>query len=492
MEAEHTTPVVWIVDDSRTDAERARQALADRYQVVLFSDGAAVVEALAQRIPPQVILLDVLMPDVSGIEVCRFVRQGRPETADLPIILLTAQRDPDEIAEGLAAGANDFVSKPFHEAELRARVSAVVHTRQLVLRSERAEARVRELMSQAPDALLAFDDRGLLVAANLEATRVFAAPQEALTGRSIRELLPGLQDGDLPVAQRGGEAVLLPDVALGGRVFAPMMRATDIPAGFTISLRDVTETRREETRRLDFYSMVAHDLRSPLTAILLRSSLIRRGKHGILPAGLLGDIEKIESTIHSLVALINDFLDLARLQGAGLKLAREELDVVAVVEEALDELRPLADASGLTLQLSVPIERIRVLGDRRRLGQVLANLLSNAIKFTSAGGWLRVQVAEGNGSVQVGIQDNGPGIPAEDLPTLFDRFTRARSTEHKVVGTGLGLMIVRQIVEAHGGRVWVESKLGQGSAFWFEIPKPSAPGTASPDEARRRDAFPAG
>jgi CheY-like chemotaxis protein/anti-sigma regulatory factor (Ser/Thr protein kinase) len=172
-----------------------------------------------------------------------------------------------------------------------------------------------------------------------------------------------------------------------------------------------------------------------------------------------------------MVALINDFLDLARLEGAGYKIEREALDVCTLVRATVDDVRPLAEESQLTLQLELPEGRIEIAGDRRRLAQVLTNLLSNAIKFTPQGGRVLARVRMQVDAVEVSVEDTGRGIAPEALATLFERYTRIIDPQHHVAGTGLGLMIVREIVEAHGGSVSVRSQVGQGSTFVARLPR---------------------
>jgi signal transduction histidine kinase/DNA-binding NarL/FixJ family response regulator len=466
---------VWVVDDSPLDADRARRALEPHYVVVVLDDGAAALERLSHGAPPDVVVLDWVMPGMSGPEVCRFVRASPPPLGELALLLLTAHRDTQQIVEGLSAGANDFVAKPFEADELRARVGALVRARELRERAEVAEELSQRLLAAAPDPMFAVDHEGKVTFANEAGKRALGPSAGALVGQRISELIP-----DLPrrhIAVMPGQPLFPPqDIRLNGRVYSPAIgaRQGDPEGTSMITLRDVTESRRADTLRLDFYSMITHDLRSPLAATLLRTDLILRGKHGPLTPTLTESIRKVDASLRGLVSIVGDFLDLAKLQGMGHDLERASIDVVQLVDSVMDELSPLVDLNRLTWRPVRPEGGACTMGDQRRLRQVLSNLAANAIKFTPPGGTVTTRVVVGEGFVEVAIEDTGRGISSEALPTIFDRYTREVDPLHEVAGTGLGLMIVRQIVEAHGGLVGAESSPGVGSRFWFRLTRVEA------------------
>ena len=466
---------VWVVDDSDADASRARQALALDYDVETFADGAAVIERAATHPPADVIVLDWVMPGVTGLDVCRFLRASGGERARVGILLLSGHRESADVVEGLEAGANDYLTKPYADDELRARVGSLVRSRGLLERVEQSEDSVRTLLTQSPDALVVLDAHGRLTFANPEAEHVLGNPTAALLGRPLSELVPDLQLSRLREAN--GRVCTLPDVTIDDRVFAPVARvlSADFAAAATVALRDVTDQRRLESRRLDFYSIIAHDLRSPLAAMLLRTDLILNGQRGVLSAELTADMRKMERNMRSMVSLINDFLDMARLEGSAYQLQREHVDTSSLVASVVDDIRPLLDESGLAIDVDVPPEALMVAGDRPRLVQVVTNLLSNAVKFTPRGGLIGVTVTRGGRNVILRVSDTGRGIAPDLVPHLFQRYSRATGPGPGS-GSGLGLMIVREIVEAHGGTVSVESELGRGTTFTVRLPQraPSA------------------
>lgn len=460
---------VWIVDDSPLDAERARLVLAAEYDVQVFGDGSAVLEQLANQPPPDVLVLDWVMPGVSGIEVCRFLRSVHRPQRQLAILLLTTQTQTQQIVEGLEAGANDYLVKPYADPELRARVDALVRSNALLERALKAEARVLDLLEHSPDPLISVGPNNRITFVNAEAQRMLGQSAEVLTSKTLSEVLPTMPLDDVLPAARPTRP--LPDIEIGGEVFSPSIRTLPSEADdeLTIALRNVTARRKKEERRLDFYSMIAHDLRSPLSALLMRTDLLLRGRRGVLSAEMIVDLRKMETNMRSLVALINDFLDFARMEEGAHKMERTFFNVDALIAEIVDDFRPLVESTRQEIRIETAAA-VLVQGDRRRLQQVLTNLIANGIKFTPAGGTIVVRSVLVGPWCEVQIEDDGPGIEPEVLPMLFQRYTRAPNRAKNAEGTGLGLLIVREIVEAHGGTVGVESTVGKGSRFWFRVP----------------------
>jgi two-component system phosphate regulon sensor histidine kinase PhoR len=468
-------PVVWIVDDSPLDAERARRVLQGQHVVQVFNDGSSMLEHLSSHGPPDVLVLDWVMPGVSGIEVCRFLRAGTAAQSQLAILLLTMQTQTEQIVEGLQAGANDYLVKPYADPELRARVDALVRWNGLLDRTQKAEARVRELLQYAPDPMLSIDLQNRITFANGEAQTMLGETADTIKGRSFSDVLPGVSVDQLLDAARSARP--LPDVEVGDQIFSPSVRSLPSrdQAGLTVALRNVTARRQRESRRLDFYSIIAHDLRSPLGTMLMRTDMLLRGRRGVLSAEAVSDLRKMETHMRSLVALINDFLEFAQMEEAAHKMSRERVDLAVLINEIVDDFRPLVENTHQELRVEVDSGHPIVVGDRRRLQQVLTNLVANAIKFTSVGGTISVRARRSGSECEVQVEDNGMGIAPEILPTLFQRYTRAPSGKLDAGGTGLGLLIVREIVEAHGGNVGVDSTPGQGSRFWFRLPAADAP-----------------
>ena len=217
--------------------------------------------------------------------------------------------------------------------------------------------------------------------------------------------------------------------------------------------------------------VVAHDLRNPLSTILMQASALKR--HGPEPERRSQKpTEVIQRAAKRMNRLIQDLLDVALMEAGQLTIERARLSASGLIVEAVDMQRPLASSSSLELRVEVDPDVPEVWGDRDRLLQVFENLIGNAIKFTKAGGRITVGAASRDDEVVFWVADTGSGIASENLPRVFDRFWQATKAGRQ--GAGLGLPITKGIVEAHGGRIWVESTAGSGSTFFFTIPRVSA------------------
>lgn len=473
-------PLIWLVDDSPLEADVALRTLESVFEVRVFNDGSRALEELANGAStPELWILDWQMPGISGIDICQYLRSN-PSTQSVPILMLTSNEETSDVVEALRCGADDYVRKPHKPAELRARVAALLRTHQVLLRAERAERAVRSLLTQLPDAVLALGADGRVAFANEEAQRVFSGPFDAaLVGRDLRMVLPTLEPSVL-VAPEGEGRPDLRDVSVGDQIYAPIVGQVHLDATTltTITLRNVTSKHAEAARRLDFYSIIAHDLRSPLNAMNMRTHLLLDGARGPLSEEVRLDLQKVLDRIKGLVVVIDDFLDLARLEAKSVLIESENSDLRTIIDASVDILAPLAEEKNVHIRVSHSSEAQQVAIDRRRIGQAVTNLLSNAIKFSPKNGEVVILLESVPQGTEVTFQDSGPGIAASDLPQLFQRYARVAGTN--VAGTGLGLMIVREVIEAHGGSVHVESEVGHGSKFSFVLPRAVS---RSPSEA---------
>jgi signal transduction histidine kinase len=326
-----------------------------------------------------------------------------------------------------------------------------------------------------------------------------AAAREPVQAPDIREAqfrvqyrLPRLRKAIERSGQRALLAVplLREDRILGGLVlqrktpgkFSPevvaLMRTLASQSAVAIQNARLFQEIEDKSRQLQiaskhksqFLANMSHELRTPLNAILGYTELIVDNVYGEVPEKIREVLERIEKSGRHLLGLINDVLDLSKMEAGQLSLSLADYSMKEVVQTVYSSVESLAAEKQLVLKVDLPPDLPVGRGDERRISQVLLNLLGNAIKFTEEGE-VRLQVTSSDGAFLLSVSDTGPGISKEDQSTIFEEFQQADPSSTKTKGgTGLGLSIARRIVELHGGRIWVASSLGQGSTFSFALP----------------------
>jgi PAS domain S-box-containing protein len=347
---------------------------------------------------------------------------------------------------------------------------------------EQREERYRSVVEIASDIIYTTDPAGRFNYVNPVAVETMGFPEEQLIGMhyldlvrsdwresahefylaQVRDQIPSTYF-QFPATTRDGRTVWLGQnlqILMGDEGFV----------GAQAVARDITRQREVSRMKDEFLSVVSHELRTPLTAI--------RGSLGLLASGRMGTLEErgqrmLEIAAQNsdrLVRLINDLLDIEKIESGKEEMRKEGLDVARLVGEALESMQPLAEAAGVKLQAAAT--NTSIVADRDRILQVLTNLISNAVKFSKPGGTVSVRVEARKDDVLVSVRDEGRGIPSDKLETVFERFQQVDSSDARQKGgTGLGLPIARSIVQQHGGRLWAESELGKGSTFSFTLPR---------------------
>ncbi len=231
------------------------------------------------------------------------------------------------------------------------------------------------------------------------------------------------------------------------------------------------ELRRQDRAKTNLFSVINHEMRSPLTAILGYTELMLLSNP--LSADQTEMLHAIKDNSQRILDLVNNILDISRLEDGRLSIAPQVIEMQLAIAQSLAVVRPLANKKHISISIDAPPTPLHIYGDPKRINQILINLLNNAVKYTPDTGWVKiiVQKNQTGEQVEINVQDNGIGIPADQLPYIFDRFSRIERPEiQHTVGTGLGLSIARGLIEAHGGEVWVESEEGQGTSFTFTLP----------------------
>jgi two-component system phosphate regulon sensor histidine kinase PhoR len=358
----------------------------------------------------------------------------------------------------------------------------VAAVRGQVLRAEDAEwqhAQLQQDLAYLAEligvGIVHLDDRGRVDLANAAAHVFLDRAPGSMVGRTpIEAFVDGRIEAIAVQAREEGSAT--DDVRIpGGDGRMVTVRARRSPVrGIWVVLEDVTELRRLQQIRAEFIDNISHELRTPLSTIsLLAETLVRDADAvpGGVPERMRDRIGKIEVETGHLVQMVNELLELSRIEGGGSLVLLDDVDLGRVAASSAERLRLFADRQGVRLRVEIPTERVPpVRGDDDRLGQVFVNLVHNAVKFSPGGGEVVVGVVRSGPELVASVEDHGVGIPRAALPRIFERFYKVDRARVRGGGTGLGLAIARHIVEGHGGRIWVESEEGQGSRFSFALP----------------------
>ncbi|MEY4581056.1 MAG: hypothetical protein RL701_5759 [Pseudomonadota bacterium] len=489
---------VLVADDNADMRDYVVRLLRDRFDVYAVSDGLEALRSV-RELSPDLVLTDVMMPNLDGFELLK-VLKAEPLTRNIPVIMLSARAGEESRIEGLEAGADDYLVKPFSARELVARVATQVQLATLRSVAEHERIRLYEVFRQAPVAVAVLVGKDLRFEVANPAWCEMVG-RSNIAGGALREVFPELREHpvlsaleqavvnvapfrasemNIPVVRQG-----MPREAFFNFIAQPMSTSGD-RQGVVVVATEVTEQvtarRKVEALRVtaeqasrakdEFLSTLSHELRTPLNAIVGWSSLLRQG--GLPPDRAARALETVERNAQMQARLIEDMLDLSRVEQGKLVLSVGPVEMVRVLEAAVEAVRPAADAKGVRLQ-AVLDSHATIIGDADRLQQIAWNLLSNAIKFTPKGGRVQVLLRRAHSYVEFAVEDNGQGIESDFLPFVFDRFRQADpSFTRRAGGLGLGLAIVRSLVELHGGTIAVQSGgVGRGSVF--EVRLPTAP-----------------
>ncbi|HHL35238.1 MAG TPA: hybrid sensor histidine kinase/response regulator [Desulfobulbaceae bacterium] len=373
---------VLVVEDNETNRVYLNLLLEDEYKVSLAENGAQALHIAAAHPQPQLVLLDIVMPEMDGYEVCRRLKEN-PETKDILVIFFTSLLEEGGEYKGLSLGAIDYIAKPVQPELLRIRIKQhldLLHTR-----------------------------------------------------KSLQEAL-----------QKEHQANLA---------------------------------------KSEFLANMSHEMRTPMHAILSYANFGLRRIDKVPLQKLAEYFQEIRDSGERLTLLLNDLLDLAKLEAGSMSYAMKEHDITSTIKEAVTEFKAAAEERGIHLILKAPETPLIGKFDDARIGQVMRNLLSNALKFTEAGKKITIQVAQdvhnshgpdGKPALRFSIHDQGIGIPPSEIETIFNKFIQSSTTKSGAGGTGLGLAICNQIIQAHHGKIWAENNENGGATFFVLLPKRAA------------------
>jgi signal transduction histidine kinase len=478
--SDRNRPLVLVVEDNIEMNQFVFEVLSSEFRLIRAFNGQDGIK-MAQKHQPNLIITDMMMPVLSGHQMILAIR-ALPDIANTPIVIISAKCDEELRIKMLYEGIQDYLTKPFTPDELRAK------SRNLILASEQ-QIWLQTIINQIPEAIIIFDDQGKIVHLNAVAKSLARESGRmsawgiplALDIRSPSgEILPAEQ---LPVFQsfKTGKTITGAEFSVldpHGELIPILVNATPIQTrsgkkGAVGIFQNISAFKELERLRNEWASIIAHELRQPVATISMRAEALKSVCASEISKEDIESIEGILEDTRRLDRMINDLLDLSRIEANRMSLKLKVIDLPKFTTKILDTLKSLLN--GYLVHITVPPTNVFVKIDPDRFEQIMGNLISNAVKYGTRNGEILFEMMVDNTQVEVIVSNHGPGISPDQLPLLFNRFVRTKEAKSgSIKGIGLGLYVVKGLVEAHGGKIWAESTPGETTSFHFTLPLPEA------------------
>ncbi len=479
---EKEKPRILVIDDEPRIRDACQMVLEEMgFAVALAANGNEGIQRIQER-HYDIVLVDLMMPVLSGFDVLYHVRENHPDTV---VVVITGYATVEHSIEAMKKGAFDFIPKPFTPDQLRTVVSKCIKYTSALQDITDSKSRLRLMVNRLSDGVMTTDAETRIVLTNPAFLHMLGYHGESVIGQKVDTIL-----AKETLVQMVNEALAMPTDtfreivreltvdALDGEDekilsvnCAPFRGRTGANLGTITVLHDITAIKKIERMKSDFVSMVSHEIRSPMNSLLMQMKVILDGLAGEVTDKQREILERASGKIKNLNDLVSELLDLARIESGLVVNEKEAVDLRELLEEQVAFHIPGAEAKNIELVL----EKMPVLpaleASRQGMDEVFTNLITNAIKYSPRNTRVVVSAGLENDYVKITVQDSGYGIPEEDLEKIFTRFYRVKdSNTREIHGTGLGLAIVKSIVTAHHGTIKVVSKPGQGTAFTVLLP----------------------
>lgn len=478
--------LVLIALETSTTSKLMERALRVKYETAIASDIKSL-NRLLQEVTPALLLVGERFDGQDGTTIAEEVLERFPT---LPFLIYTEKAKPELIKSIFRIGINGFLAPPLRtddivdtvenslknahrigdwlRREVRRTTSSLKKRAQI---SETERARLETVFNSIHDSVMILDEDGLIMLVNPALCRTFGLSAEEATGKHVLEVMKNPDILELVKQPYTKNLLRLHEVGFpDGR--AGNAQLTQIPdVGFALTLHDITDLKEMDRIRSELVHTVSHDLRSPLTSVIGYTELIDRA--GSLTDGQREFLKRIQESVQHITSLINDLLELGSVE-ADLDTRREFVQLDGILNYTLEMLQGQIRAKHIHVHTKIAPSLPALRANPVRLRQVFDNVVGNAIKYSNDHGEVVVSMRAEDKQIIIQVADNGPGIPAKDQAHIFDKFYRASNVSSKS-GSGLGLAIVKSIVEAHQGRVFVESVAGTGTSFFIILPVAAEP-----------------
>lgn len=498
-----------VVDDDKivTSALKTLFRMEGFTNAHYFNDPLEAVEFLKLE-KPDLIISDFLMPEMNGFEFLSVAKKLYP---DVSMILLTGYADKENAIRAInEIGLYKYIEKPWDNDDLimnlqngiershllsqlkekieelekaKAQLEKYSHSLEELVAEKTASlvqtnSKLSGIINYCADGIIIIDENGKIEQANPACENMIGLSEENLMAVNFTAIAYSEKQIDLRKELRGNSEIFLRDYYIVNsirdkRIPVEISFATIIPdenektKKFVGVIRDVRAQKEMERLRDDFIATLTHDLRTPLLASIQTLKFFLDGSLGELEDKQKVLLSTMQKSNEDLLGLVNALLEVYKYEAGKLTLCKTNFLLKDLVTQSFNELETLAKNKNIAFNLKfMPEANLTINADRGEIRRVITNLCGNAINYTKLGGEVNIEVRETNGDVIFSVNDNGNGIPPEDIPHLFKRFSQGTSKKRST-GTGLGLYLSRQIIEAHDGKIWLESRVNKGSEFSF-------------------------
>jgi len=476
-------PTILVIDDEKRIREGCYKILTKENCLVEMAENGEMGLKMIDEKHYDIILTDLMMPGIGGMEVLAKVGEQHPDSVS---IVITGFATLEHSIEAMKNGAFDFIPKPFTPDQLRVVVSKAIQMTRTLQDIATEKTRIKTIVNYLAGGVLVTDKSKNIILYNPTLLKMLGYGGDTLDDQPLHvlttdEKLTGIIDGILEL-NKGEFKVLSAEIEPHERGEGPYnqlyLRAQAVPfqnrsgeiLGSVTIIDDITHLKLLDEMKSAFVSMVSHEIRGPLSTILSQIKILMDGLAGELGPKQADILGKISRKVEGLVELSNELLDLSRIEAGLIVQDKQQVQLMDILESLVEFIQARAKEKNISLSLEksdLPL----INADIKSMEEVFSNLITNAIIYTPEGGKVDVRGEVKGGFVGISISDTGYGIAPDEIPRIFERFYRAKTEKTRnIVGTGLGLPIVKSIVEAHNGTVRVESEEGVGSTFYVRLP----------------------
>ncbi len=467
---------ILVIDDEKRIRDVTHRMLTNEgFEVALAETGDIGMKMIDEK-HYDIILLDLMMPGISGLDLLPHLKAHHPYTV---VIVITGYATLEHSIEAMKKGAFDFISKPFSPQDLRMVIAKAIKFIRTLQDIADEKSRMRVLINQLSDGVMATDIQKKIALVNPAFLKMLDCFGQEISGQSVSDIIQNKKIENMidKVLSMPTEkfSILNEELDIGDNILSvrciPFRDRLNRNLGTITVTHDITALKKMDQLKSDFVSMVAHEIRSPLNSVGMQLQVILDELAGDVTEKQREILNRASKKIKTLGNLSTELLDLAKIESGLISQEKETFDIKKFLQEQVAFFKEAAQAKDIHLELDELPEIPPLFANKSNMEEVFSNLISNSINYTPKGGKITIFAAKNKGYLHIMVSDTGLGIPKEDLERIFDRFYRVKNDKTRyITGTGLGLPIVKSIIEAHNGKIKVESELDKGSAFNIYLP----------------------